>query len=448
MKIAAGEVIERPASVVKELVENSVDAGAQNISVEISQGGMAKIVISDDGEGMSLEELALAVERHSTSKIACGEDLFAISTMGFRGEALASTGAISVMTITTRTREAVAGSRLVVRGGEKGPVEHASSPVGTRIVVEDLFFNTPVRKKFLRSSATEFTAIAEAVQQHILARPGIRFKLTHNNKTVLVSPGTGSLIDAIASLAGTDIADNLLEVNLKEDGYTVFGFIAKPDYHRSNRAMEFFSVNLRPVKVRVMGSAVEKAFHTLLPVNRYPVVFLDLAVPMTDVDVNVHPAKREVKFADSGTIFRLVYRGCLAALSGVSSQQVQPGWQRGRSEWKSFPQVSPTDIFNNSQPSQPTLNYSAPAKNVSRLEEALELRLEGEEQYTILGQVFSTFLVVACPGELRLVDQHAAQERVLYEKFLGALQRGERPSQVVLPVETALSGRMLQFAEA
>lgn len=454
LKIAAGEVVERPASVVKELVDNALDAGAANIVVEVFDGGKEKIVISDDGEGMEASELLLAVERHTTSKISSGRDLFAISTMGFRGEALASIGAISVMTITTRTKASAQGSKLVVRGGEKGEVQPASSPVGTRIAVSDLFFNTPARKKFLRRSATEFSAIVEVIHQLILAWPGTRFKLVHNDKTVVASPGTGSLVDAVASLAGTDVAENLIPCSASRDGYTLSGYIAKPGFHRSNRGMQYITVNKRPVNVRLVGSAVEKAFHTLLPINRYPIAFLNLDVPAAEVDVNVHPAKREVKFTDSNTVFRLVHQACLEALTEITGQPVRPS-----SDWKQFPQTElPYRTHGEAQyPKTPPRPYAPPIQPIHWVREQVvqeQLVLDNvapaleEREYTILGQVFSSFIVVSTPGELRLVDQHAAQERVLYEKYLNLLKNGERPGQVVIPVETQLSGRHYQFVQA
>lgn len=440
LKIAAGEVIERPASVVKELVDNAVDAGAGSIIVEIFDGGREKIVVTDDGEGMTPEDLILAVERHSTSKISSGRDLFAISTMGFRGEALASIGAISAMTITTRTKNALGGSKLFVRGGEKGEVQSASSPVGTKITVTDLFFNTPARKKFLRKASTEFTAIHEVCQQQVLAAPGIRFKLLHNGKSVLVAPGNGSLVAAIASLMGTELAENLFACSLARDNYSVAGYVASPKYHRSNRAMQYFTVNRRPVSLRLMGSAVEKAFHTLLPVNRYPIAFLNLNLPGSEVDVNVHPTKKEVKFADSSTIYRLVYQACLQALAPVTA----PSPERGESLERDF---TPWPRL------RPSLTYTNTPERQQRLQETAQLGFEPvfshrEADWEILGQVFSTFIVVATPEELRLVDQHAAQERILYERFLHLLQSGTRPGQVVIPVETPLSGRASQYIRA
>lgn len=453
LKIAAGEVIERPASVVRELVDNAIDAGASTISVEVFEGGLDRIVISDDGEGMTPEELDLAVERHATSKIVSGQDLFNIQTMGFRGEALASIGAVSHLSITTRTTQGIAGSRLEVKGGEKGEVEPASSPQGTRIEVAGLFYNTPARMKFLRKPATEFSTIAEVVHQKVLARPGIRFKLSHNGKSSLMSPGTGSLMDSIACVAGTDIAEGLLECNLSLDGYAVTGYVAAPTFHRSNRAMQYFTVKGRPVSVRLMGSAVERAFHTLLPVRRYPIAFLNLDLPAHQVDVNVHPAKREVKFTDTNTIFRLVHRACLQALTEITSPSIATSTTENYSteirtkEERNQQMNTPSRPWHKAYNPLPQHSFGVQETQVQQLRLDSALPEPGLE-FTILGQVFSSFIVVATPQELRLVDQHAAQERVLYEKFLHLLHRGERPSQVVVPVETVLSGRTHQFVQA
>lgn len=444
LKIAAGEVIERPASVVKELMENAVDAGAVNVGIEVFSRDEDRIVVWDDGTGLSPEDLALAVERHATSKISNGDDLFAVGTMGFRGEALASIGAVSEMTITSRTKNAVEGSTLVVRGGDKGKVQPASSPVGTRVTVENLFYNTPARKKFLRTRGTEFSAISEVVQQHILAWPEIRFKLQHNGRAILSSPGTGSSVDAIASVAGTEIAENLLECNGEVEGCSVRGYIASPNIHRGNRAMQYFTVNRRPVSVRLMGSALDKAYHTLLPVNRYPIAFLNLEIAKAEVDVNVHPAKREVKFTDSSIVYKLLYNACLQTLAEVTSAKVTS------SEYvpEPIPWKSGTDGAVGKSPG----SYNVPVQPRESVREVSQLRMEAVTQaqrsdYTILGQVFSSFLVVATAAELRLVDQHAAEERVLYEKYRNILKAGQRPGQAVIPIEMPLSGRLRQFLE-
>ena len=433
LKIAAGEVVERPASVVKELVDNAIDAGAGTIVIEALTGGLEKITVTDDGEGMGPGDLALAVLSHSTSKIKSGADLFNVATMGFRGEALASIGAIAKMSILTRRRQDTAGAILSVVGGQRGEVEAAASPVGTKVTVEDLFFNTPARQKFLGKPAAEFSALANVVHQLLLARPDIRFKLYHNGKLNLSSPGSGSLTDAIASLAGTKIAENLLQCSFQQGGYTLTGFIASPDFHRSNRAMQYFSVNGRPVSLRLAGSALERAFHTLLPSQRYPIAFLNLDVPGDQVDVNVHPTKREVKFSEAGIIYALVLNGCRRGLEDYL------GVSRGF-----IPEVIPYTSPGYSRRPEPD-------KSSLTVQEGFSWAPAGERigsSYTILGQVFSTFLVAATADELRLVDQHAAQERVLYEKYLGLLKEGKRAGQVIIPLETPLDGRSRHFLEA
>jgi DNA mismatch repair protein MutL len=444
LKIAAGEVVERPASVVKELVDNAIDAGAKTISIEVFNGGLDSIIVSDDGQGMSAEDLALAVHRHSTSKISDSTDLYNITTMGFRGEALASISTVSKMTIVTRQRQDVAGSSLDIIGGEQGKVEPVASPEGTRIEVRELFFNTPARKKFLRKASAEFTAIGEVVHQLLVAKPGIRFKLFHNGKTVTSSPGSGSLRDAIACLAGTAIADNVLECYGSAEGYTVTGFIVSPIFHRSNRAMQYFTVNSRPVNLRLAGSALERAYHTLLPVNRYPIAFLNLEVPNSQVDVNVHPAKREVKFSDASSLFSLVFRACNDALTAITSVPLEYTREYNSRD----PQKSPQTVSFPSREHLPLGTYRSQPEGTHVVQEAFHESHALREDYTILGQVFSTFLVVSTPSELRLVDQHAAQERVLYEHYLQLLKEGSRPGQVVIPIETPLSGRSRQFIEA
>jgi len=437
-KIAAGEVIERPASVVKELAENAVDAGARTIIIEVFKGGLERITVSDDGHGMEPQDLALAVDRHATSKISSSADLFDINTLGFRGEALASIGAVAELTVVSRTRDRWEGSRIVVRGGEKGAVEPVASPGGTKVTVANLFYNTPARMKFLRSAAAEFAAITQTVSQLILACPHIAFKLSHNGKSVLNAPGTGDLRDAVACLAGTDIADALLECNLSRGGYSLHGYIADPKFHRGNRSMQFFTVNGRPVNVPLIASAVEKAFHTLLPVRRFPLAFLNIRVPNDLVDVNVHPAKREVKFTDGNAVFHLVYSACLQALQGMT--QWTFSGREGEPVSAPVPQRAEAQAF---------ATYSRPRQEDGYIQEALELpsvtAADGLGNMEILGQVFSTYVVIATDRELRLLDQHAAQERVLYEKYLQSLREGQRPSQVVVPVETPVSGRMRQF---
>lgn len=442
LQIAAGEIVERPASVVKELVENAIDAGATIVTIEAFAGGLDKIIVSDDGEGIGINELATAVLRHATSKIKNSADLFSVSTLGFRGEALAAIGAVSTMTIASGRRESAAGGAITVIGGQGGQVETVANPGGTTVTVENLFFNTPARKKFLRKPAAEYTALASVVHQQLLSRPGIRFRLYHNGKLTLSSPGNGSLRDAIAALAGTEIAENLLECTGSAGTTSIRGYICQPEYHRGNRGLQYFSVNGRPTSLRLLGSAVEQAFHTLLPINRYPLAFLNVEIPGDLVDVNVHPTKREVKFREAGTIFTLALKACSQALAAVTAVPYSPSGNQVPYQVSASP---PQGLRYGTKP-LPPVQYPAAVQEALPLPP--QLSAAQSEDYTILGQIFSTFLVVATPWELRLVDQHAAQERVLYEKYLELLTKRQKAGQATIPLEAPLSGRSRQFIEA
>ncbi|MTI94531.1 MAG: DNA mismatch repair endonuclease MutL [Firmicutes bacterium] len=444
-RIAAGEVVERPASIVKELMENAIDAGSTQISIIVRAAGRELIQVADNGEGMEAADLELAVQSHATSKITSDSDLEALTTLGFRGEALASIAAVSRLSIITRTAENVTGSQLRVEYGEPGAVKPAGCPSGTTVTVEDLFANTPARNKFLKKDATELALISEAVQQQIIAHPGIRFSLQHNNRQLLSSPGAGKLAEAIASIAGLDTAEACLPCTGCLEGYQVDGYIGSPRLHRSNRQMQFFTVNGRSIVNRLLSAAVEKAFHTLLPVKRHPVVFLNITLPSDQLDVNVHPTKREVKFARPDILFRLLFNSCLEALTPASSSAL-PGINR-RQEY-----TAPI-----STPATPSEHISAPifrhppeqtAPAPTQL--SIEIRETGAatEQTQILGQVFASFLVVATGTELVLIDQHAAQERVMYEHFIAKLASGEKASQVVVPVEAELPAHLYQYVRS
>lgn len=448
LKIAAGEIVERPASIVKELVENSIDAGANTVVVEVFNGGLEKIIVRDNGEGMSSEDLPMAVHRHSTSKIAESDDLFNIVTMGFRGEALASIGAIAKMTITTGRSVDTAGSTLTMVGGSIGEIMPAANPSGTWVIVEDLFYNTPVRKNFMRKQVSEFSALAEIVQQYVLARPSISFKLSHNHKTILSSPGTGSLIDAIASLMGVEIADNLIECRGSNKDYNISGYLAGPNFHRSNRQMQFFTVNDRPVNLRLAGSALEKAFHTLLPTQRYPIAFLNIKAPPGKVDINVHPTKRQLKFSDASSIYTLVFHSCQEALKPFLELPLRP--YEINLPKQNYSLLSPIGDKDQRQYYTPSPTFDVNRGSEELIQEAFPLQsavVAAESGYTILGQVFSTYIVVATNQELRLVDQHAAQERVLYEEYLHLLSQGKKVGQVIIPIETPLTGYSRHFIE-
>jgi DNA mismatch repair protein MutL len=454
-RIAAGEVIARPASIVKELVENAIDAGSRRITVTADEGGLTSLSVSDDGEGMTAEELVVAVERHTTSKIGPGADLVNIFTLGFRGEALASIAAVSQLEITSRPPEALAGARLRVRGGRQESLEPAACPPGTTMVVRDLFFNTPARKKFLKRPATELSAITDVLQQIAFTRPEIKFSFNHNGRQLLSTPGNGSLRDTAASLLGLETAEALLECQGTRAGYSLRGFIANPSVHRSSRSYQFFSVNGRPISNRMMASALEKAFSTLLPVQRYPIAVLNLEVPAQTVDVNVHPAKQEVKFSDSDTIFRLVYFSCLDALSGGIVREAETVISPQTPE--SLPQ-SATDVATEKEVDgaefpriQPRPQWTAAKVRETKpqgssIQETLFRQWPAgpaQGRTTVLGQVLATYLVVETHRGLMLVDQHAAQERILYERYLGLLRSGQVPSQAVLPLRVSAGPSLL-----
>ena len=305
-KIAAGEVIERPANVVKEMCENSIDAGASSIIVEIENGGITSIRITDNGKGIAPDDIALAFERHATSKIRRAEDLLKVSTMGFRGEALASIASISKIEMTTRTNNQDTGIKVWVENGEIVNQEECGAPVGTTIFVKELFYNTPVRYKFLKKDFTEGGYIEDAVSKIALIHPEIAFKLINNKKTVLQTSGNGDLKSVIYSVYGKDVANNLLDVDMEHEGYKVTGVCGKPEIARSNRSNQLFYVNGRNIRDKVLSAAVDKAYGTLLHEGRYAFCLLNIEMNPELVDVNVHPAKLEVRFQEESNVFSAV----------------------------------------------------------------------------------------------------------------------------------------------
>ncbi len=313
--IAAGEVVERPASAAKELIENSLDAGASHITVEIQNGGITLLRVTDDGCGIPADEVETAFLRHATSKLRTKEDLEAIVTMGFRGEALAAISAVAKVELLTRTEDAELGRRVVLAGGEVLSNEEAGCPKGTTIVLRDLFFNTPARHKFLKKDVTEAGYVISACQRAALARPDVAFKLIKNGELVLQTPGDGQLRTVIYCLFGNALAEQLLPVSGSHNGVTVSGFVGKPEAARGSRAMQYFWVNDRPVKNVTLQSAIEQAFRQQMTGGRFPVAFLNVTMSPRQVDVNIHPAKTEVKFAREKDVFDAVYYAVRTALS-------------------------------------------------------------------------------------------------------------------------------------
>ena len=306
-KIAAGEVIERPASVVKEMVENSIDAGANIINIEIKNGGISYIRISDNGKGIKQDDLEISFERHATSKIRSAEDLENVKSMGFRGEALASISAISNVEMISKTEEQQIGNKIIVEAGNVKSIEEIGCPVGTTITVQNLFFNTPVRYKFLKKDYTESGYIEDIITRLALVNPNIAFKLINTGKTIIQTSGNGKIQDVIYAIYGKDIAAGVLEVDYKYEEIYIKGVIGKPEIARSNRANQIFFVNGRYVKDKTLSSSIENSFKGLLPVGKYAFSVLNIEIEPSKVDVNVHPAKLEVRFQEESKVFKAVY---------------------------------------------------------------------------------------------------------------------------------------------
>ena len=418
-RIAAGEVVERPASVVKELVENALDAGAGTVAVDLRDGGVRRVRVADDGVGMTAEELGLALERHATSKIADDSDLEAIATLGFRGEALPAICAVSRFTVTSRARDGAEGTRLAGAGGVV--TERLSVPAepGTVVEVSDLFYNTPARLKFLKAPATETAASLRAVTLLALAHPGVRFQVTHNGRASLTAPAAASLRARAAAVWGWEAAERLLDVHHAERGITVQGLASPADLTRGGRDDVVLVVNGRPVRDPALLQAVLDAYRPLLPRDRFPLVVLRLVLAAADVDVNVHPTKAWVRFRHP----RLVQEMVVAALGAALRRPVTaPG-----SAWPAAPPpaVPPEEVSQTALFAETVEPYAA------------------DDFGRVLGQVQDTFVVTASEREVFFVDQHAAHERVLFERLRARLAAGEPPAQHLLfgePLELSPAG--------
>jgi DNA mismatch repair protein MutL len=453
-QIAAGEVVERPASVVKELVENALDAGAKSVSVRIEEAGRRLIEVADDGSGIPADELALAVSRHATSKLASAKELFSISTLGFRGEALASIGSVSRMTMTSCVTGAEIGARIRVEGGQEGTVKQTGVPVGTVVQVENLFYNVPARLKFLKSDTTERRAIDTFVTRYALAYPDVRFKLAEGKKVTLQTSGDGDRRAILAILYGVETAKQMLEVIAEDDGLKLSGYISPTSITRSNRREMTFFINGRWVQDIPLNAALTQAYHTLLMVGRYPLATLFLEVAPAAVDVNVHPAKAEVRFREQDKVFSFVQRAVRRALLAYAP----------------IPSLPPTTLWGSSasreyQPSTPgqvDLDWTM-AGDAKATDEAEAIVGSGSDAgqavfaniplLRLIGQIGATYLVAEGPDGLYLVDQHAAHERVLFEKLMLQHEKRNVPSQTLLepvsvtlpPAQATLLGEQLEL---
>ncbi len=447
-QIAAGEVVERPASVVKELVENALDAGAHQITIRIAEAGRRLIDIADDGSGMPPGEIALAVARHATSKLNSADDLFHITTLGFRGEALASIASVSRFTLTSRAEGSPVGERLRVEAGKAGPVEQAGGPVGTQVRVEDLFFNVPARLKFLKRDQTERQQMDGLVTRYALAYPDVRFHLFHDDRPVLQTSGKGDRREVLANLYGVETARQMLEVIFEDERAQVSGFISPVALTRSNRREMTFFVNGRWVQDSALSAALMQAYHTLLMVGRYPMATLFIRIPPEEVDVNVHPAKAEVRFRSSDGVFSSVSRAArraLLAYSPIPPAAPAGTWQRpighGIDLAWGMAQDAESEAGGLNWEAQPGESALGAGLQPPGAGEAGETRPQGIlpqgsiPLLRLVGQVGAAYLVAEGPDGLYLIDQHAAHERVLFERFY---QQRDRPIAAQALLEPAL----------
>jgi DNA mismatch repair protein MutL len=451
-QIAAGEVVERPASVVKELLENSLDAGARSVSITIEEAGKKLIEVADDGSGIPSGELELAVSRHATSKLVRSDELFSISTLGFRGEALASIGSVSRMTVTSRVQNEQEGARLHVEGGQTVSLTKVGTTVGTTVRVEDLFYSVPARLKFLKSDTTERRATDVLVTRYALAYAGKRFKLSDGKNVVLQTSGDGDRRAILAALYGVDVAKQMLEVMAEEDGLRLTGFISPTSLTRSNRREITFFINGRWVHDVALSTALLHAYHTLLMVGRYPLTALFLEISPAEVDVNVHPAKAEVRFRNPDKVFSFVQRSARKTLLAYSPvPNVAPSlWGTTRTLPTEQPRNSGLDwkighdeeLFVGSNPESPapTQNSQSPITNSQlTIPPSQSPREASIPLLRLVGQIGATYLVSEGPDGLYLVDQHAAHERVLFEKLMAQHAMKNIPSQALLtPVTVTL----------
>ncbi len=431
-QIAAGEVVERPASVVKELMENSLDAGAQRIEIRIANAGKDFVEVTDDGCGIPAGELTLAVARHATSKLSAAEDLFRISTLGFRGEALASIGSVSRLTLVSREKNAELGRKIVVEGGKLIANEAVGVAVGTLVRVENLFFNVPARLKFLKSDLTEKNQITQLVTRYALAYPQVRFRLIQDEREVLLSHGKNNRREVLAQIYGSDLAKQLLEVEFEDEDIRIAGFISPVGVSRSNRREITFFINGRWVQDTALSTALIQAYHTLLMVGRYPIAALFIDINPELVDVNVHPAKAEVRFRDADRVFRAVQRAVKRALLAYSPapQLSSPGWQSRSAQSVVDPAWEMAHQANLAQ-----TDFGAESAGEETGHQPDQSQIDFLPLLRVIGQVGAAYLVAEGPDGLYLIDQHAAHERVLFEKFMRDTGK-EIPSQALLQAQT------------
>ena len=419
-KIAAGEVIERPLNVVKEVVENSIDAGATKITIEIKRGGKQLIKVVDNGKGIQKDDMDIALERHATSKLRKIEDLENIYTMGFRGEALASISAVSKLTMISRTNKDDFGNKIIAEAGDIIQREETGSPIGTTIIVENLFFNVPVRYKFLKQDATEFKYIKDWVQKAVFSNPSISFKLINEDKVVFQSNGNGKIEDIIYSIYGKELKENIVKVDFEEEGIKVTGVIGNTRIARDSRKDQIIFLNKRNIRNQILTNSADQAFKGSIGIGKYGFFILNLEMPANFYDINVHPTKMEVRFVDDDKIYKIFYHAIKNAMltkEFLGNTQVEKNEEYVANEFKFLTNHFTKETNTNNYFSRLTVNAN---KSINILEEKDDLiyrQNKRDVQYKYIGIIFRTFIIVEIEDQLYLIDQHAAHERLLYEQI-------------------------------
>ena len=444
--IAAGEVIDRPSSIVKELVENSIDANATNISVEIKDGGISLIRITDNGDGIEEGDIKLAFERHSTSKIKDTVDLASISSLGFRGEALSSIAAVCQVELITKTKDAMTGYRYRIEGDEEKAFEEIGAPDGTTFIVRNIFFNTPARRKFLKTASTESGYISEIIEKIALSHPEISFTFINNGKTRIYTPGNGDLKDTIYSIYGKEITDNLVEVNYKDKSIEISGFAGKAIISKGNRSNENYFINGRYIKSDIISKAIEEGYKFILMQHKYPFTVINFNIDNKYIDVNVHPSKMELRFCNAPEIYPVIVETVKDALTEKENiidakiddekqeekkidRKPEP-FETKRNKVEVKEEIRPENISN-----KPKVNYeNIKPKKQEEVHEQMTYDFLSEEarpKHKIIGQVFETYWIVEYEDEMFIIDQHAAHEKVNFERLMKRFENNDISSQTL-----------------
>ena len=479
--IAAGEVVDRPASVIKELMENSIDAGAMTITVEVRGGGISLMRVTDDGKGMTADDVPVAISRHATSKIKNAADLDGILTLGFRGEALAAISSVCKMKIITKTASEETGTLMVSDGGVISEILPTGTNDGTTVICEELFMNVPARRKFLKSNITEAAAITSVVEKIALSRPDISIKYIIDNEEKFSTAGDGKLINTIYAVLGRDFAKKLIEVKSFTEGIEITGYIGRPDYVRGNRNYQNFFINNRYVKSKTAMAALEQAFNSFIPSDKFPACLLEIKIHPAYVDVNVHPAKLEVKFSDEKTVFNAIYCAVRdALLNKVKRPEMEfnrddvtthtasdvnlmhtfvnlpekkntkkiieenKAFQKENRDYFKAPDIAYEEIV---PPSPPEIEYKPEVISEVKTPPAKE-KVEQEKlelpQYKIIGESFYSYILVELSDRMVMIDKHAAHERIIFEEMRTNMKRSDKPNQILLiPIEIKLNAEEL-----